>query len=412
MLNKVIQLYEQELTILEESTKASEEQILRILTQRDRIHKLLPDTSQTSEDILLKLFLLDNRLKKQANKINQEIHLADWRASLEIPGTFWWWFLQDENHRLDQFDWLWNALTVTSLTASVSLLVDISTRFLSGGTGLISSFAVISQSVLTLITAGSILTEAGRIGVEKLLLSVGIKTYLWQETKLGISALLLFSLISVKVSLPKIAEQYNQQALTDYEAQNWDNAISNYQKSINLDADNAKAHRQLGLIYEQLQDLDKAQSEYRLAAQGNLLIAYSDLARLYLIKKKPAEAVSLLYVVQAQAKSDQKLTIEDNFLLYNLHKNLGWARFQQQRYPEAQEELEKAITFQEKLPLVNNYKKNGAAYCLLAQVFENLKSLDKANTQWELCIAYGNNRIPEVDTWKGIARQRLKPGAR
>ena len=412
MLNKVIQLYEEELAVLEKSTKVSEEQILRVLTQRDRVHKFLRDTSDISEHILIKLFFLDTRLKKQANKINQQIQLADWRASLEVPTTFWWWFLQDENHRLDQFDWLWNALTIASLTASVSLVVDISTRFLSGGTSLISSFAIISQSVLTLLTAGGVLTQAGRIGVEKLLLSVGIKTALWQETKLGISALLLFSLIIFKVSLPKIAEKYNQQALIDYETQNWDNAISNYQKSINLDADNAKAHRQLGLIYEQLQDLDKAQSEYRLAAQGNLLIAYSDLARLYLLQNKPAEAVSLLYVVQTQAKADQKLTVEDNFLLYNLHKNLGWARFQQQRYAEAQEELEKAIAFHKKLPSVNNYKKNGAAYCLLAQVFENLKNLEKANIQWELCIANGNNRLPEVDGWKAIARQRLKLGAR
>ncbi|MEH2125195.1 tetratricopeptide repeat protein [Nostoc sp.] len=269
MLNKVIQLYEEELAVLEKSTKVSEEQILRVLTQCDRVHKLLRDTSDISEHILIKLFFLDTRLKKQANKINQQIQLADWRASLEVPTTFWWWSLQCENHRLDQFDWLWNALTIASLTASVSLVVDISTRFLSGGTSLISSFAIISQSVLTLLTAGGVLTQAGRIGVEKLLLSVGIKTDLWQETKLGISALLLFSLIIFKVSLPKIAEQYNQQALTDYEAQNWDNAISNYQKSINLDADNAKAHRQLGLIYEQLQDLDMA---YMISVQTALQI--------------------------------------------------------------------------------------------------------------------------------------------
>ncbi len=43
MLNKVIQLYEEEFTVLEKSTKVSE-QILRVLTQCDRVQKLLHDT--------------------------------------------------------------------------------------------------------------------------------------------------------------------------------------------------------------------------------------------------------------------------------------------------------------------------------------------------------------------------------
>ncbi|MEH2288163.1 hypothetical protein [Nostoc sp.] len=44
MLNKVIQLFEVELTVLEKSTKVSREKILRVLTQGDRVHKLLRDT--------------------------------------------------------------------------------------------------------------------------------------------------------------------------------------------------------------------------------------------------------------------------------------------------------------------------------------------------------------------------------
>ncbi|WP_234419880.1 peptidoglycan-binding protein [Nodularia spumigena] len=128
-----------------------------------------------------------------------------------------------------------------------NMVVDISTRFLSGGTGLVSSFAVISPSVLTLLTASSVLTEAGRKAVEKLLLSMRIKTYLWQETKLGISALLLFSLIIFKVSLPKIAEYYNREGFKSYKAHQWDEAIYNYEKSIGLDSDNAKAHRRMAL---------------------------------------------------------------------------------------------------------------------------------------------------------------------
>lgn len=44
MLNKVIQFSEEKFTVLEKSTKVSEEQILRVFTQGDRVHKLLRDT--------------------------------------------------------------------------------------------------------------------------------------------------------------------------------------------------------------------------------------------------------------------------------------------------------------------------------------------------------------------------------
>ncbi|WP_107807037.1 hypothetical protein [Nodularia spumigena] len=174
------------------------------------------------------------------------------------------------------------------------------------------------------------------------------------------------------------------------------------------------AHRQLGLIYEQLQDLDKAQSYYKLALQGNLPIAYSDVSRLYLLNKKPNEAVSLLYTLstvlyknnQAKEKANHKLTEEDNFLLYQLYNNRGWARFQQQFYADAKIDLEKAITYDNKLS--DRSYKNGAAYCLLAQVLENLEKPKEAIIQWKLCIAYGNNRLPEIAGWKAIASQRFK----
>ncbi|AFZ57519.1 tetratricopeptide repeat protein [Anabaena cylindrica FACHB-243] len=405
MLTLLIDKYEKELQILEESTKVSPKEILQVFLVRDRIQKLLNDKTDVPADILLKLFELDEHLKKQADKISQTAQLDTWRNSLEIPIHHWWWFLKSEIHRFDKLDWLCNSLTVTCLTVSMSLVVDISTRFLGGGIAVGSVFATIFPSILTLLTAGGVLTETGKIAIEKLLLKVKIKPYFWAETKLGISGILLFGLIGFKFYLPIIAEEHNKKGLESYRNHNWDNAVSHYEKAISLDSENAQAHRNLGLIYEQLQDKEKAKSEYKLAIQGNLPMAYSSLARLYLLEKKPTEAVSLLYIFwNLQPKVNGNPQKDDDILRYNLHKNFGWARFQQNRYEEAKTLLEKAISYHEKIP-DDDDRKDGAADCLMAQVLEKLKEMETSKKYWDSCLD-ANNRLPEVDGWKVIARER------
>ncbi len=411
MLDEAIELYQKELVALEENFEVSEKQIFRLLTIRDRIQAALNDLTQTSDEQLFLVIELDTRLKQQAHKINQLAKLADWRTSLNVPVTSWWWFLQTPSHPLDNFDWLWNALTITSLTGSLSLVIDISTRFLSGGAGFLSSFAVISQSVLTLLTVGGVLTEAGRKGVEQTLSRFGIKTYLWQETKFGLSALLLLSLISFKASLPQIANYFNEQGRRHYQTSQWDNAISDYERAISLDPDNAEVHYNLGRLYEQLRDVNKAQTEYRLAIRGDIPLAYNNLARLFLLENKPFEAMSLLFKARdLEPKLDQILSENDKLLMYEIRKNLGWARFQQKRYTDAQAELEDAIAIHKTIPKDINHLTYASAYCLLAQVLQKTGNAKTALMQWKLCNAYGNPRVLEEDAWMDMAPSSVKKG--
>ncbi|WP_016949260.1 tetratricopeptide repeat protein [Anabaena sp. PCC 7108] len=418
MLTPLIDQYEKELHLLEESTELSEEAILQVFLVRDRIQKLLSDKTDVSADILLDLFKLDSRLKKQANRINQKAQLVTWRSSLEIPVNYWWWFLKPESHRFDKNDWLWNSLTIASLTASLSLVVDISTRFLGGGVGFGSALGTIFPSVLTLFTAGGVLTATGKIVIEKLLSKMLIPAYFLAEAKLVISLLLVGFLVAIKVGLPSIAENwYIQPAYQDYKNDDWDSAISKYEKAISLDPDNAQAHNQLGFIYEQLQDLEKARSEYKLAVQGKILIAYNRLARLYLLEKKPNEAISLLYILESLIEKTKNDKNSDKSLLqYQFYKNLGWTRFQQgnteddkkmirsakRRYQEAKTSLNNAIS-NSGLP---ENEQEGTADCLMAQVLEKLKETETSKKYWNLCLD-ANKRLPEVDGWKFIARERL-----
>lgn len=393
-LDAALNRYEMALAVLQNANgKPSDKVILDVLIARDALQLAFSEIIGTSQEKLLTVIQLDSRLKKQAQSITQAVELADWRASFNPPEAAWWWFLDALSPPFSSFDWLWNALTVTSLTASLSLVVDISSRFLTSAPGFLGSLGVISPSVLTLLTVGGVLTEAGRIGIEKALSRLGIKQYLWQEVKFGLSLLLFLSLVGFRVSLPRISTYFNQQGVKNYETGEWSSALSDYERSLSLYPDNEKAHYNLGRLYEDLQDLDKARTQYRLAAQNNFDAAYNDLARLYIQDKKFSEAVFLLLKGLDRVKTD-------NVLKYVLLKNLGWARLGQKRYAEAENHLREAIALDQT---------SAAAHCLLAQVLEGKRALKSARQEWEICLRYANPvNDSQEDNWIEMARQGLE----
>ena len=408
-LDFALSRYKAALDVIEKGEKnLSAKAVLCVLMARDAVQSALTDTRQIPEEKVIQVVELDNRVREQGKRIVQTVNLADLRAIFKPPEDAWWWFLPEPLHRLDVVDWLWNGLTITSLTASLSLLVDISNRFLSGGLDLVGSFAVIFPSISALLTVGGVLTKAGSQGIEQVLAKLRIDNHLWQEIKFGFSLLLLLSLIGFRYRLPSISDYFNHQGFENYKNSNWGSAKSDYERSISLNPDNAEAHYNLGRLYEQLQEIDKAETQYKFAVGGDFGTAHSALARLYIQKKKYAEAVLLLYrgleLVRAENKKTRK---ENKKLLYELHKNLGWVRVEQKRYADARTALESAITIEKSISLD---EVTGSAHCLLAQALEeNRKSTpEKALPEWELCIAYGTPRSPEEDKWFDLANQRLK----
>lgn len=402
-LYSAIKRYEAALTELETELEnavgnLSDEVILSVLIARDAVQAELTAVTQIPKRKLIAVTELDGSLKKQARSIAQTVQLADWRASFNPPKEAWWWFLEIPIHPLDRFDWLWSAFQVVFLTGSLSLVVDISSRFLSGGLDVLSSFTVVSQSVLTLLTVGGALTKAGQTAIEQAFLRLGIQQYLWQEIKLGLSGLLLLSLIGFRASLPQIATYFNEQGLEKYIAGEWAIAQSHFERAIGLNPDDAQAHYNLGRLYEDLQDLDQAKAQYRLALRGGLDVAYNALARLSIQNKKYPEAVSLLLkgLEIATKENDQ---VRYTLLKYALLKNLGWARLKQKRYADAESNLREAIRLDQK---------SASAHCLLAQVLEERKGAPKsALKEWEICLRYANPRYPEEDIWIGMAQERI-----
>ena len=392
--------YEKALEYLDRSqTSLSTEEALEILSARDELQNVLKTSERVPVDILSQVMRLDLRLKQKAGRILKVLNLLECRESLSAPPQDWWWHLDSK-----EVNWLIRGLTIIAWTGSLGLLANIASRFLSGGVGVLGAAAVVFPSFLTLLQARSELTEAGREGLEKLIAKLGIPQYCREEAKLGSLLALSGLLLSFWFALPLISQAYNQQGKKNYEQGRLGTAEENYLRAIALNPDNVDAHYNLGNLYEDLQQFDKARTEYLIAVKGDVPEAYNNLARLFIQKKEYPQAVALLNQGLLQAGR------EDSFpeVRYNLFKNLGWARFlQQERDIEAQQALQVAIGIASNPEVAKYLENRGSAHCLLAQVLERQKQPGVIQ-QWQKCCQLGSTLNPDEDTWLHLAQKKLQ----
>jgi tetratricopeptide (TPR) repeat protein len=467
-LDYVLKDYAEALNALEASASdITAAKALQVLLTRDEVEAALAKKEAIASENFLKLVELDRRLKANAELIHRTLQLEDCSASFSRRRDAWWWYLEKPNrpHPWDRYDWLWSALSLPFLTAALSLVTDISSRFLSGGPDTLGAFAVTTQSVLTLVAAGGALTKGGQHAIENILSSLNIPRHFQQETKLGLSVVLLIGLISFRSALPRIAEEYVDKGIRDWRNGKLTQALQEYNRALDLDPTNVRVHYHLGTLYEDMQEFDRARSEYRIAAQGGYEEAFNNLARLYILNKKPDVAASLLLnrlerpengidlsglILDANLKDSvsvetflQNKTVtqlrdifEQSVHKYYMLKNLGWARLEQKRSAEAQANLQEALdlitafnvlqqeataearpssnqtilqenSIQQVFEKVNATRNGAAAHCLLAQATENLEGKKPAIVHWEACLQNAVRWNSDEDNWINTARQRL-----
>ena len=285
-LYPAIKQYEEMLAQLETAT-SSAEQVIKVLLARDAIQNSLQKVESLPISLLLHLTDLDRRLREQQAIITGVSDYPHWRNSLQPPDSSWWWHFSTSRPRWWQrLDWFWNGLTLVFLTISVSLIADAVPRFLSGGLDTISVLAVIIPSLLTLLTSGA-LTPIGRAARNYLFQKLA-KSY-WSLLTMAIALILLCLLILAHNSFPHIAVYFHARGKEQYLAGKLEESKANYQKAIALNPSYAEAHYHLGLLYEDLQQFPKAQTEYQLAVQQDVsatlltrLKAYNNWGRLLL----------------------------------------------------------------------------------------------------------------------------------
>lgn len=448
-LEDALKHYETQLLILEKKgSDLSPEAILELLLTRDGVDEVLQNSPATDHPTthLLTLAHLDERLKQQAEAIAKTTDLRHWRDSFRPPKTAWWWWFEvsPTPYHWDRFDWLWGAISVSCLTVALSLVGDISSRFLVGGPDTFGALAVSTQSVLTLLAGGSALTKAGREANQRILVSLNIPRYFWHEISAVFSTLVLVGLVVFRLSLPQLAEQYNEWGYENFEEGQLTSAEYSYKRALRLNPDNIAAHYLLGLLYERLTQLDLARNEYQIAVQGNFIPAYNNLARLYILAGEPDTATVLLrqgFVLlepieqidriqqiedvaerqaafqflgfdPAQAETERSAILQTLGLQsgeagiadvrYFMHKNLGWALLAQEDYVDAKTELTTAIEIAEQIPI-----DAVAAHCLLAQVLEAQGQLEAALAEWVTCLSQASLEDSDEAVWIKMARERL-----
>lgn len=429
-LQVALERYQTALNYLDTSNNKSLEkgQTLEILAARDALQKQLEAEAEISVNMWSRLIEQDVILKQKSYKITQVLDLAEYRETLPISDKAWWWNLESREslHPCNRFDWLFRIGKLVLLGVNFSLIGTIATRFLSGGSGLVEIGGVIFSTFISLLQTQNALTQTRRKGFVKLMKFLGIPEHWYEEVQFSVTVIIFAILLGIWLNFSWFSELYNQQGnrlqSPPQESQGFPNLASaeeKYLKAIELNPDNLDAHYKLATLYEELQDLDNAKKQYLIAAKGGFIDAYNNLAYWYLRENKDAEAVELLEKAKSLlAEKDEKLdrlTEDEKRKLevqkYSIYKNLGWARFKQNRNEDAIPNLLIAISIAEN-PDYQKYIRNpGAAFCIYAQLLQKQdKKSSLAKENWRKCLKLAEGKVinAEEEQWLYEARKQLK----
>lgn len=408
--NLATQYHNQVESLSKSKDKLPPDDVFACLITRDRIAHLWQENGPPEPGVAHQIEQTDKQLQDLDKPISRLKELEGWRKNLRPTEAAWWWHFQPPPGWLQQYDWLFTALALVFLALSAALITDIAPRFLEGGPDSRGARIVVLQTVVVLLTTGSILTKTGREAAKRILDSLTFIPKHWgQEIAVFVALLILLSLYSCRQSLPDIAVVYNDEGLMNYCDGHLISAQFNYNRALKLNKDYLEAHYNLGVLHEDLFDFEQAKTKYQIALQGGLTLAYNSLARLHILEENYAAAIpllrtALLKVEQGELRGElvdcEGDPVPAEVLKYELLKNLGWARLGQARYDEARPYLDQAIAlFDDQAP----------AYCLRAQVWEGLADTEAAITDWESCLQYASSDNPDEDMWIGLARQRFQP---
>lgn len=424
-LQTALELYRKALEGLESpKTSTSSEQAFKILWARDALQRQLEAEQEIPTDLLPQLIQLDTHLKQQAYKITQVIDLSEYRDTLPIANQAWWWNLESREclHPWNRFDWLVRGGKFVLLSVNFTLIGTIATRFLSGGSGFVEIAALVFPAMVSLLQAQNALTDARQKGFSKLMNKLKIPQHLYEEVQLLTTVIITLSLLGIWTNFPAFSEIYKREGKKYQDNQQLAQAEQNYLKAIELEPDNLDAHFKLATLYEELQDFDNAKKQYLIAAKGGYLDAYNNLAYWYIRENKDGGAVELLekgknLLAEKDKKLDQLTEDEKRNLevqKYSIYKNIGWARFKQNRNEDAIYNLLIAIGIA-KNPDNEKYIRNpGAAYCIYAQVLQKQEERSsQAKQYWQQCRQLIESRTgpimnTEEDKWLYEAKKQLQ----
>lgn len=423
----LIDRYQQALNALKDTKQLSLAEVLEVLLARDAIQAVSPKYRPPAQ-VLLTLQTLDQQLADYQSLIETyTVAISPWKEKLAIDSAAWWWPTPIKRKRpwWSQQDWLWSMGSLIFLSVSASLVLNTAARFWSGGIASAGTLPIVVQSILTLIAGKGALTDSGHEAWQTFLKKQGISEAYWHEWSFGAAGVVFVCVATIHGSLPWVATWYNDRGWQHYHVENGEprqleSALQSYQTALSLRPDFPEAKFNIGLIYEDLQQYKQAKENYQFVVESNSedvpldvwLSAHNNLARLLLLEGNNRDAAPLLIRAQQSVDADLSETNADIAdVNYNLLKNLGWVRFNQQRYNEARTRLEEAIRFDQDVLQTVSFQENlpadrAAAHCLLAQVADAQGQTAPASEAWEQCLLRADSGNPDDDAWVGVYERR------
>ncbi|CBN58439.1 MULTISPECIES: tetratricopeptide repeat protein [Kamptonema] len=382
----------------EQEAPKSEGKTLNLLLARDAVAVALNSLTQSSATTIASLLQLDERLKTQAGAIAEAGKLEDWRSSLNPPESSWWWFFQPakQAHSWDRFDDLWNGLSVVCITTFAAYMTSLIPKFAVGGFSVLESFGIIGPSGLMALALSSLQGGGGEKVIKNMMNKARIPSHLQSEVTLGISATLLLGAIVAQANLPKIADSYYQEGRKYYDLGLLTKAEEKYKQALNLDPDDDKISLGLGEVYESIGNLEAAEKTYKDSLEDGNPLAFNNLGRVYRHQGNLVTAEAFFRMGLQRSN--------DDFIKFQLHRNLGWVLLDQKQYDKAALELESAIALDKKI----NKRRigGGMANCLLAKVREIQKNKQREQREWEHCKKFARPETLNEYQWLVEAGRR------
>lgn len=386
--------------------------VIELLRSRDAVQKVLedaqamPQENPLSNEFWIQLATLDERLKQHRKTIATHPKMAAWRESFRPAESAWWWHLKPPADPRDRYDWLWDALAIACLTASVALTQDIAGRFLGNNPGVFSSLGAITPALMTLFAGGGAFTRLGRETLERFLEGTPIQRNRWSETKFGLAATLLVLLILFHMALPRLAVLYNRAGMQRVEAGELATAEASFQRALKLWPNYDEAHYNLGLLYEDLDNPEDAQTQYQLAAQAGMTAAYALLTDLEIANSNYEQAVLSATTGLDQA-TETPVSAE---VLVDLHSGAAWAELKQVQTDETLSPNAKLLLLSDAEAHLQDAlaldPQSGRASCLLAQV-QDVQGNPAARQAWNQCLQYASTDNTAELRWRMEAQARV-----
>jgi len=224
-------------------------------------------------------------------------------------------------------------------------------------------------------------------------------TYLTARAKWAIaaSAFVLALILAMVCISPKVARSLNNRGVQHQQKGEIGAAIEDYHWALRFGPDNAAVHYDLGDAYEDIPDYDRALEQYQRAIDldPGFYPAYNNLSRLYILRRKDYGA-ALRLLDRALSMEPQEASVK-----YTIHKNYGWANLELGQLFQAEENLKLAAGLQ---------PERGSAHCLLAKTLTAEGKLTDTAPEWELCLAYSGQGEVEPE-WRNEAQENLAKSA-